>query len=119
MPRRTTPLFVVYSGEDLEGPVYRAVAHCPPRLDDFRSYEALGMPYAPRQHFRATGVSMFTDRGRLQAHIQAFGLPRSIATVDLRTADVVWTRSARSTHVTIWAPAFVLLEQVVQCDENG
>ena len=119
MPTEATPLFLVYAGVDLDRPAYRAVASCPPAVDDFRSYDALGMPYPLRQHFRATGVSMFTDRRALEAHTRKYGLPPSVATLDLASPYVVWTASVRSSHLTVWAPASLLLELVVQCEDHG
>ena len=118
MPSKATPLFLVYDGLSLEGLVFRAVGTCPPSIDHFRSYEALGMPYTPRQHFRATGVSGFTERSRLVMHIAKYGLPPAIATLDLNDPNVVWTRTGRSAHVTVWAPASLLLERVVQCEHG-
>ncbi len=62
---------------------------------------------------------MFTDRRRLEAHMRRFPLPQAIATLDLSTPEVVWTRSGASTHVTVWAPAAVLLNRVIQCEDHG
>ena len=118
MPNKATPLFLVYGGQSLEGLVYRAVGTCPPTIDHFRSYETLGMPYTPRQHFRAIGISVFTERSQLVTHMSKYGLPPAIATLDLITPDVVWTRTGRSAHVTVWAPASLLLERVVQCEHG-
>lgn len=118
MPKGPTPLFLVYGGPSLEGLVYRAVRTCPPSINDFRSYETLGMPHTPRQHFRATGISVFTERRRLAAHVAKYGLPPAIAALDLNDPNVVWTQTGRSAHITVWAPASLLLERVVQCEHG-
>jgi len=54
----------VFDGSALEGLLYRIVLRCPPTLDDFCSYEAVGRPYDRRDYFRCLGVSMYTSRRR-------------------------------------------------------
>lgn len=117
MPNKTTaPLFVVYGGDDLEGRAYRALERCPAHLDDFLSYDRLGRQYVPRKHFQATGVSMYTSFESAAAAAKRFRLGWAIATLEL-TSDVMWTRSSRHGHITVWAPAPILLGQVLQCVE--
>lgn len=119
VPRTTTPLFLVYSASDLEGVVYRAVRGCPPTLDDFRSYVELAVPHTSRQRFRATGISVFRDRRALRKQMERFRLGPAIATLDLQRTDAVWTGGGGRGHLTIWLPADDLLEQVIQCDNDG
>jgi hypothetical protein len=118
VPREATPLFLVYSASELDGVVYRAVSGCPPVLDDLRSYVELGIPHSSHQRFRATGISVFRDRGALRHRMQRFGLGPAIATLDLRETDAVWAGSGGRGHLTVWAPADDLLERVVQCDDD-
>ena len=116
---RTTPLYLVYATSELDGVVYRAVSGCPPTLDDFRSYVELGTPHTTRQRFRASGTSVFRSRKTLRKQMRRFGLGPAIATVDLRTTDAAWAESGGSGHITVWAPADILLAQMVQCDDHG
>jgi hypothetical protein len=115
MSREATPLYLVYGADALPGLLYRIVERCPPVVDDFRSYEALGKHYDRRDFFKGTGVSMHTTRERSVAvarHRQTGG---AIAILDLRGARVAWASTGGREHVTIWAPAEQLLERVVQC----
>jgi len=113
-----TPLYLVYAASALEGVVYRAVSGCPPALDDLRSYVELGVPHASRQRFRATGISVFRDRGTLRRRMARFGLGTAVATLDLARTEAVWAESGSSGHITVWAPAEALLERVVQCEDH-
>ncbi len=119
MPHKATPLFAVYSGTTLEGPVYRAVRECPPSDDDFRSHEALGLPYPRAMFVRATGISVFRSRAALGRVRRRFRLGALTATLDLTTPDVAWAHAGRCDHLTVWADPDVLLERVVQCDDGG
>ena len=116
VPRRTTPLYLVYSGSALEGLLYRIVEKCPPCLRDFSSYEALGRTYNRRDFFRGTGLSVQISRERAIELARRFGLGSFIASLDLRIPDVVWTESGRTGHVTVWAPPELLLKRVLQCE---
>jgi hypothetical protein len=116
MPRKATPLFLVYGGDTLEGPAYRIVERCPPTIADFLSYERLGRSYAPRKQFQATGVSMYTTFADANTTAVRFGIGSAVAAVEL-TEHVMWTPSSHGGHITVWAPASMLLRQVLQCEE--
>ena len=64
MPREPAPLYLVFDGSALDSLLYRIVAGCPPDLDDFRSYEALGKTYSRRDFFKGIGVSTHTSHRR-------------------------------------------------------
>ena len=117
MSRKTTPIHLVYPATDLEHPVYRAVERCPPTIKDFLSYEALGRRYDPREFFVGIGVSMHTTRDRSVANARHLRDVGAIATLDLRDARVVWAHTGGPDHITVWAPARVLVERVIQCEE--
>jgi hypothetical protein len=116
--REPAPLFLVFDGAALEGLLYRIVERCPPTLDDFRSYEALGRPYNRRDFFKGTGVSMHTTAARSRKVARRYSRGGGVATVELRGAPIAWARTGGQGHVTVWAPAERLLEAVVQCDEH-
>jgi len=116
MPKKATPLFLVYGGNDLDGHAYRVVASCPPHLEDFLSYDRLGRPYAPRKQFQATGVSMYTSFEGARAAANRFNIGRAIAEIEL-TRPVMWTPSGGDGHITVWSPASTLLRHVLQCEE--
>lgn len=118
VPIAATPLYLVYAGTALEGLVYRIVDCCPPSLDQFLSYEALGKPYDKKRFVRANGVSMFADSDSARAAARRYRLGRAIATLDIRAAEIVWSRTGGRGHLTVWAPAAMLLDRVVQCDEH-
>ena len=118
MPHEPAPLYLVFDGSALNSLLYRIVKGCPPDFDDFRSYEALGMPYDRRDFFRGTGVSMHVSRKRSEAVARRFRRGRAVATLDLRGAPIAWTRSGARGHLTAWAPSELLLRAVVQCDEH-
>jgi hypothetical protein len=119
MPRRRSPLFLVYSGTALDGHVYRIVRGCPPTLDDLRSYEVLRKRYDRSDFFRGTGVSMMTNPESAVAVARRFGLGQATAVLDLRIDGVVWTESGRPNHITVWAPPELLLTRVVECEHHG
>lgn len=118
MRSEPTPLYLVFDGAALEGLLYRIVRRCPPTLDDFRSYEALGQQYDRKDYFKGAGVSMHTTSKRAMEIARYFRRGNAIATVDLRGTAVVWAQTARRGHVTVWAPPELLLRCVVQCDEH-
>jgi hypothetical protein len=72
MAHGPAPLYLVYDGSALDGLLYRIVRRCPPTVEDFRSYEALGIPYDRRDFFRGTGVSMHVSRKRSEAVARRF-----------------------------------------------
>ncbi len=119
MSGKKTPLYLVYPGTALGSPAYRIVLRCPPTVEDFRSYESLGRRYDRRDFFRATGVSMLTSQDRAVALARRFGLGRGVAVLDLEDEAILWVASGWRDHITVWAPAGVLLERVVQCEEHG
>jgi hypothetical protein len=118
MAHGPAPLYLVYDGSALDGLLYRIVRPCPPTVEDFRSYEALGIPYDRRDFFRGTGVSMRVSRKRSEAVARRFRRGRAVAALDLRGAPIAWTRSRGRDHLTVWAPPDLLLRAVVQCDEH-
>ncbi len=118
MPGEPTPLFLVFDGSALDGLLYRIVERCPPTLDDFYSYEALGRPYDRRDFFKGIGVSMHTTAARAISIARRFHVGRGIAELDLRDSVVAWARTGGRGHVTVWAPPELLLQGVVQCGEH-
>lgn len=116
MSREPTPLYLVFDGLVLDRLLFRIVTACPPTLDDFRSYEALGRPYDRRDFFKGTGVSMRVSRDRAISVGRRFDQGRAVAVLDLRGAAVAWARTGRG-HITAWAPPELLLQSVLQCDE--
>ena len=117
MPRKTTPIHLVYPAAALDHPVYRAVERCPATIKDFLSYEALGKRYDQSAFFMGVGVSMHTTRKQSAAVARHVHVDAAIATLVLREAPIVWSRTGGPNHITVWAPAGVLLECVVQCEE--
>ena len=117
VPRKTTPVYLVYPAVALDHIVYRVVERCPPTIKDFLSYEALGRRYDQREFFMGIGVSMHTARKQSTAVARRRRFEAAIATLDLRDAPVVWARTGGPNHITVWAPAAVLVEHVVQCEE--
>ncbi len=115
MPKKPTPLFLVYGCDAIPRPLYRIVERCPPEKDDFRSYEALGKQYDRRDFFRGVGVSMHTTRERSLAVAGRFEKGSGIAELDLHDVPLAWTESGGRGHVTVWAPPEVLLAHVIQC----
>lgn len=110
MPAQATPLFLVFDGAALDRLLFRIVERCPPTLDDFRSYEALGRAYDRRDFFKGTGVSMHTSRERAIAVARRYDLGRGVASLELRASPIVWARTGARGHVTVWAPPELLLE---------
>ena len=115
MPRQATPLYLVYGGEALDDLLYRAVSDCPPTLDDFLSYEALGRSYNGRRYFRGIGVSFFRTRASAENAVAHLRRATAVAACDLRQPGVVWAKTGGLEHVTVWAPPDVLLASVVEC----
>ncbi len=118
MSTEPTPLYRVYDGAALEGLVHRIVKRCPPTLEDFESYEALGRPYDRRDFFKGVGVSMHLSRDRAVTIARRYGHGRGVAALDLREAPVAWAPTGAPGHVTVWAPPELLLRSVLQCDEH-
>jgi hypothetical protein len=109
-------LYEVFAGFNLSGPAYRIVRACPPTVDDFMSYEALGRRYNRRDFFRGVGVSMYARQNAAVGAARRFRLGHWIATIDLASDGIVWSPTSRFGHLTVWAPPEVLLERVVQCE---
>jgi len=116
MPIKETPLFLVYSGNALNGLAYRIVQRCPPVATDFLSYEALGKPYDRRDFFKGTGISMHTSKAQSRRIAQTYGTGAGIAFLDLRHPSVVWARTGGRDHITVWASEDVLLAGVLECE---
>jgi hypothetical protein len=115
---KPTPLFRVFDWTALDGLLFRSVKRCPPSLEDFLSYEALGLLYDRRDYFKGVGVSTRRTREQGISAARRYGHGRAVAAVDLRGAPVAWARTGSRGHVTVWAPAELLLRAVVQCDEH-
>jgi hypothetical protein len=118
VPKKATPLFLVYGGDALDGLAYRVVERCPPTETDFLSYEALGKPYDRRDFFKGTGLSMHTTRKRSQRIAQTYGVGSAVAVLDLRHPSIVWARTGGADHLTVWAPPEILLARVLECERN-
>ena len=118
VPRKATPRFLVYGGDDLGGLAYRIVERCPPTARDFLSYEALGKRYDKRDFFRGTGLSMHTTKKQSQRIAQTYGAGAAVATLDLRHPSIVWARTGGAGHLTVWAPAEILLARVLECESH-
>lgn len=118
VPRKPTPLFLVYGGEALDGLVYRIGGDCPPTVDDLMSYEALGMPYDRRAYFKGTGISVFRSPSEAVRIARRYGHGQAVAALDARRRSVVWAQTGKRGHLTLWAPAETLLECVVQCERH-
>jgi len=116
MPKQPTPLFLVYGGDDLDGLAYRVVEHCPPRLEDFLTYQQLGRSFAPRKQFQASGVSLYTTFAGAASAARRFGIGSAVAGLEL-IRPVMWTPSTHGDHITAWAPASTLLRLVLQCEK--
>lgn len=108
----------MYGGDALQGPLFRIVKQCPPTLDDFRSYEALGKRYDRRDFFKATGISMHTSGERSLEIARRYRTGGAVATVVLEGVPVAWAATGGRGHVTVWAPAELLLAHVVQCESH-
>lgn len=118
VPTEATPLFLVYGAAALDGPLYRIVARCPPTIDDFLSYEALDLHYNRSDYFKGVGISMHTTRKQSVAIARRYRRGDAVAILELQDAPVVWAQTGGAGHVTVWAPAEVLLDHVVQCESH-
>jgi hypothetical protein len=111
------PRYEVFLGTDLDGTVHRIVKHNPPELSDFISYAMEGRSFPANQFFRALGVSMYLDRGNAEAINGAshrFG--DFYAELDIRSEMVFYADTGGPGHITVWAPAPLLLHCVLNCD---
>lgn len=118
MPVKTTPLFLVYGADALEGLVYRTVGDCPPTITDLMSYEALGKRYDRRAYFKGTGISVFQSRREAVRIARRYGHGAAVAALDARRRSMVWAQTGKRGHLTLWAPAETLLGCVVQCERH-
>jgi hypothetical protein len=116
--RKTTPLYEVFPGTNYSGLAYRIVRHCPPAFDDFLSYEVLERRYDRRDFFKGTGVSMRTSASRARAVARRFSQGTAVATVNLAADGIVWSPTGPRGHITVWAPAELLLARVIQCEHH-
>jgi hypothetical protein len=98
--------------------LYGIVADCPPRIDDFLSYEALGKSYDRRDFFKGVGISMHTTRKRSAAVAHRYRRASAIAKLDLPDAPIVWARTGGAGHITVWAPGKLLVDRVGQCESH-
>ena len=103
MSREAAPLFLVFEGAALDHLLFRIVERCPPTLDDFRSYEALGRAYDRRDFFKGIGVSMHVSHRRAVWIARRFGHGRGVAALELRAVpgrvDPTERRGSRSPEV--------------------
>ena len=118
VPTKATPLFLVYRGDALDGLAFRVVERCPPTATDFLSYEALGKHYDRRDFFKGTGLSMHTTKKRAQRIAHTYGAGGAVAVLDLRHPSIVWARTGGAGHLTVWAPAEILLARVLECESH-
>lgn len=98
--------------------LYRAVHHNPPTLDDFRSYEELGIPFKYRPSVEArrrwSGLSMEDDWEDLASTARERpSIGRFIAELHI-PADMRVTieQTGRPHHFTVWGEARELLGTV-------
>jgi hypothetical protein len=115
---KATPLFRVYDAGALDRALYRIVARCPPTIDDFLSYEALDVHYNRSDFFKGVGISMHTTLKQSVTIAQRYRLGDAVAKLELQDAPVVWARTGGAGHITVWAPAAILLDHVVQCESH-
>jgi hypothetical protein len=59
---------------------------------------------------------MYSSFEAAEVAANRFNIGRAIAAIEL-TGTVMWTRSSRDGHMTVWAPASTLLRHVLQCEE--
>jgi len=116
--KEATPLYLIYGGDALEDVVYRIIERCPPVVNDFLSYEALGKRYDRRDFFKGTGVSMHTSSAASWRIARVFGVGQAVATLDIRRPEIVWASTGGSDHITVWGPGETLLRCVVQCESH-
>jgi hypothetical protein len=116
--KRRIPLYLVYQGRDLGEPLYRIVKRCPPTLQDFLSYEALGSRYNRRDFLRGTGISTYLSVKRAEEIAGRFRHGDAIATLDVDCDGVTWAETGARGHVTVWATPDLLLARVVQCVDD-
>lgn len=110
------PLYAVFPGTALDGPVFRVVGENPPTEVDFLSYEYAGRAYPAREFFRATGVSMHLTRKAAERAKRQWGLGDYIAELDVTGQEwILWAKTGGPDHISVWAPPPVLLHCVVNC----
>lgn len=109
------PLYCLFRAGDLGITCYRAVQNDPPRPQDFLSFADLGTRFDWWLAHRAVGVSFWEDIETTAAFAQRRGHP-FVAELDLARLDhrTPWARTGAQGHVTIWAPAALLLQGVVR-----
>jgi hypothetical protein len=115
------PHYCVYRAGQAPITCYRAVRQNPAQLVDFVSFAHLNTSIEWWDHYRAIGVSCFTEQDLAAA---IFG-PRKgfhfLAELDLSRGDpkMPWAQIGRSEHVTIWAPPPQVLQTVVRYVDIG
>jgi len=108
------PLYIVYRAGDHAVRCFRGVRNQPAQVADFLTFADL----APQVEWwdlpRAVGVSAWTAQEKAAAVAYNRGLPL-LAEIDLSRADgrVSWAMTGKKGHVTIWAPALILIPAVV------
>lgn len=114
MAAEARPLYCVYRAGDRPVACYRGVSQNPAQIADFLTFADLDIRVDWWDMHRATGVSAWTDeeKARTIAHSKRLVW---IARLDLGQADerTPWAFTGRRDHVTIWAPALVLIPAVV------
>ena len=108
------PLYSVYQAGDLSTICFRAVRNNPAQPSDFLSFADLGTRFDWWMAHRAVGTSLWEDWLTALALARRKGFPH-VASVDLARADyrTPWARTGVKSHVTVWAPAALLLQAVV------
>ncbi len=61
---------------------------------------------------------MLRSRTTAVSLARRFGLGSATAVLDLRIGAVVWAASGGREHITVWAPADLLLSRVVQSESQ-
>lgn len=107
------PELVVYRAETDSIVCYRGVRNAPAQPGDFVSFAESRASYQWWNEILAIGVSAW-DTPRAAAAATRNRFPY-IATLDLAVAhpEVKWAATRTYGHVTLWAPAPVLLDSVV------
>lgn len=108
------PLYSVYRAGDHAITCFRWVSQNPAQVGDFLNFLDAGVGFEWWDIHRAVGVSHWVDFEKAAAFARKKGF-RWVAQVDLNQAHekTPWAFTGRQGHVTIWAPALILIPAVV------
>jgi alkylation response protein AidB-like acyl-CoA dehydrogenase len=115
------PLYCVYRVQARSIVCHRVVQNNPAQVGDFLTFLDTGIRNFDWWDIaRAVGLSAWVDPEKAAALARRKGR-RWIATVDLSRADPLtpWGFTGTSGHITIWAPAPILLPAVVDYTSVG